>query len=403
MTVKRLFIVTGDHSGDIHAARVVNALRRIEPDMHIAAVGGNALKEAGAYLLQDQSQMGRIGIGGLLKGTPSHILLGRKIKDFMKTFNPDAVLLIDYGVFNLWLAKHLKRMGFKILYYIPPQVWASRKGRVAKIRANVDRVFCIFPFEEDLYRNYGIPVTYVGHPLIEELPPPTDRQTFCRENNLNPERKIIGLFPGSRRMEIDYLMEPLLQSLPLIARRYREQSGEEVQFVIAKADSLPQDYFAKKLEAASQGLKDISVEVLEKRNHGLLSVSDMIIAASGTVTLEAALFKTPMVIIYKGGWVAYQLFKKLCYLPCIGLPNILTSMTSPIVPELWQDDVTPEKIAHAAMPFLNVKSAEYTRALHGFDTIHEMLGGRNAAEQVASGIIQEILQTSVGAREEIRR
>ncbi len=388
---RRLFIITGDPSGDYHAANVVRALRALDDTVEVAAVGGNKLKEAGVALLEDQSQMGRVGLGSVW-GAPYHYFLGRKILKFLKNFQPSVVLLIDYGVFNLWMARQLKKLGIPVCYFIPPQVWASRRGRIKKIQQNVDHVFCIFPFEEPLYQKEGIPVTFVGHPLIGKLPPPAYRQAFCQKHGLDSDKPVIGLFPGSRKMEIDYLLEPLLASVPKI-----KALEPDTQFVLAKADALKQDYFQNRFKNASVGLEGVSVTVVENENHALLSVADAVIVASGTVTLEAALYETPMVLIYKGHPLIYQIAIRLCYLPCIGLPNILTDMQNPIVPELWQDAVHPERISQAIRPFLNRESPEYQRAMAGFQSIRQTLGSKNAPEAVAEALYQVIGKSAVMA------
>lgn len=379
MTEKRLFIVTGDPSGDFHAANVVRYLKEVAPDVDIAAVGGKQLQEAGAELLADQERMGRVGFGSVL-GAPYHYGLGRRILSFLETFRPTGILLIDYGVFNLWLAARIKKRfpDSPIYYFIPPQVWASRKGRIKKIKKSVDHVFCIFPFEEPLYQEHGIPVTFVGHPLVGQLPPPVSKEDFMGRHGLSPKKRLIGLFPGSRKMEIDYLLEPMLGAAYRLQREFFD-----LQFVLARASSLRDDYFQKRLEKARAPYKELNLAVVEGDNHALLSAAEFALAASGTVTLEAALYGTPVILMYAGHPVAYQIFRRACYLPCIGLPNILTDMKNPIVPELWQNDVNPETIVRTAKPFLEVTSAQTQHAMQGFRRIQASLGSENAPEAVA--------------------
>jgi lipid-A-disaccharide synthase len=380
----RLFIIAGDYSGDIHAAKVVQALREMQPNLEIAAVGGNHLQAANVELLSDQSKMGRVGFGGVM-GAPYHYFLGKRILKFLTQFRPDAVLLVDYGGFNLHMAAQLKKQGFKVFYFIPPQVWATRKGRIRKIKAYVDHVFCIFPFELALYQSYEIPVTYVGHPLIGQLPPPVERAAFCREHGLNPHWPILGLFPGSRKLEIDYLLKAMIGSLPLIA-----QQQPYVQFVLAKAGSLSDAYFYQRLEAALQSLPRHTrpaVKVVENQNHALLSVSDAVILASGTVTLEAALYGTPMTVIYKLQPVVFQVAMFLLALPYISLPNILANMKVPIVQELLQRAVTPRAICEAMIPLLDVTSPQVVRQKAGFKQIQQELSMGEAPVNVAKGIL----------------
>jgi len=380
----RLFILTGDYSGDMHAANVVKALRELQPDIELAAVGGKHLQETGVQLISDQSKMGRVGFGSVL-GAPYHYFLGRRILQFLEEFRPDAVLLIDYGVFNLYMAKQLKKRGIKVFYFIPPQVWATRKGRIRQIKAFVDHVFCIFPFEEKLYQSHGIPVTHVGHPLVGQLPLPANREEFCREHGLKQNVPIVGLFPGSRKMEIDYLLKPMIASLPTIQRE-----EPYAEFVVAKAGSLDDAFFLKRLNEALQSVPHYhrpKVTVVEHQNHALLSVADVVVLASGTVTLEAALYRTPMVIIYKLHPLVYELAIRLAYLPCIGLPNILTDMKHPVVTELLQDDANPQAIAQAVKPLFDATTPQWIRQKSGFDKIRRDMAVGDAPANVARALI----------------
>ncbi len=386
MAIKRLFIITGDHSGDIHGANVVRALLRMNPDLHVAAVGGQALREAGAYLLNDQEGMGRVGLGAVT-GAPYHIKLGQKILTFLKDFKPDGVLLIDYGGFNLWMAGRLKRRGHKVFYFIPPQVWASRRGRIQKIKATCHRVFCIFPFEEELYQGHGVPVTFVGHPLAGQLPPPASRAAFCATHGLDPERKILAVLPGSRKSELGFHMGPILEALP----RLRASMPQGIpQVAIAQAGSVSTELLQGYLKRYESVLQGIDLHCIQGDTHGLLSVADCALVKSGTATLEAALYQTPMVIVYKVQPLVFAVGKRLCYVPCLGLPNILTDMQNPPVPELLQTDMTPERIAEALLPLLDPASTESIRQRQAFQQIQQALGRANAPEKVASEILQAL-------------
>lgn len=384
MRANRLFLIAGDYSGDIHAGKVVRALRAEQPDILIEAVGGQQLKALDVPLLSDQSQMGLVGFGAVL-GAPYHYLLGERILKHLASFQPDAVLLIDYGGFNLYMAAKLKKRGYKVFYFIPPQVWATRKGRIKKIQAHVDHVFCIFPFEEALYQTHGVPVTYVGHPLIGELPAPLSRQTFCAEHGLKAEQPIVALMPGSRKLEIDYLLKSILGSVPLLFKQY-----PTAQFVLAQAGSLSDEYFQARLQAAWQSAGETGappISILKNQNHALLGVADLMIAASGTVTLEGALYDTPMVLMYRLHPLVHQIAIRLMQLPCMGLPNILTDMDNPIVPELWQDAANPKAIANAALPLFDAASSQTLKQRNGFEKIRQELNKGGAARNVAVGIL----------------
>ncbi len=392
MSGVRVFILTGDHSGDTHAGKVALALRALSPDIEIAGVGGERLQAAGATLLADQSKMNRIGFGALFSA-PYHWLLKRKILAFLKTFKPNAVLLIDYGMFNLVVAKALKTLKIQVYYFIPPQVWASRRGRLKKIKASVDHVFCIFPFEAELYQSENIPVTYVGHPLIGELSPPADRYDFCTGNRLDPQKPIVGIFAGSRTVEIDYLLPPIVDSLARIAR-----TVPGVQFVFARAASIPAEIFSQKLKNQLHALPvensprdaGYSVHVVSDQNHALMSVADALIAKSGTTTLEAALYNTPMIIIYKGSPILYQVAKRVIYLPFIGLPNILSGEKTALVPELLQHEANGRQIAETLTPLLNETSEDRARQKVGFAGLFAKLDAGNTAENVALALLKGI-------------
>lgn len=380
MSLKRLFVMTGDVSGDVHGAKVVRRLKEQVPGIEIQAVGGEALQSAGAEIFHDQKHLGAIGLG-VVSAIPSHYKLGKRILKHFKHWRPDAVVVIDYGIFHLWMAKQIRKLGIKVYYYIPPQVWASRRGRIKKIKKAIDHVFCIFPFEEPLYRSYGIPVTFVGHPLAEELPPGSDREAFCLEHGLDPERPIIGLFPGSRKMEIQYLLKPMMESLPLI----EQKSGQSYQYVLAMAPNMSEAYFNKYFEPVRSIAESRDFKIIRGQNHAILSLSHACLVASGTVTLEAALYSTPTVISYRGPWLAWQLFKVLMELEHIGLPNLLSGETDRVLPELWMYEVTPENYAKALLPYLE-DTPERRRAEAVFERIQNTLGSEPASQKVVNAL-----------------
>ncbi|MDX2084383.1 MAG: lipid-A-disaccharide synthase [Candidatus Melainabacteria bacterium] len=392
--MKRVFFITGDYSGDMHASAVVRALRQIDETMHIAGVGGETLASAGVYLIQPPMESASFSPAQYVGGLSRHYRLGKTILKFLSQFEPDAVVLVDYGGFNLWMARRLKQAGYRVFYYIPPQIWASRPWRIRSMLGAVERVFCIFPFEVELYRRHGIPVTYVGHPLVAQLPPPANREDFCRQYGLDAHRPIVGLFPGSRKLELNYLLAPMLAALPLIESAYRLQFGVSPQFAICPALSLSKDFFDQALAEAESSSGPLPSVTQIADNHALLSVSNVAIAASGTVTLEAALYKTPTVILYRMNPLMFAIAKPFILTAHIGLPNLLLGPQSAILPELLQEAVTPAKIAEAALPFLDPESAAHTQALAGFQTIAQLLGTDNAAAQVASGLVQALLNTS---------
>ena len=197
--MKKIFIVTGELSGDLHASKVVRELKQMIPDVEIVAVGGKNLQAEGVKLFSDHSKMGAIGFDAL-KAIASHINLGKRILDYLKNeYKPDLVLLIDYGGFNLRLAEVLHKNGIPVYYYISPQIWASRRGRINKIRKYVSKMMVILPFEEEIHKAAGVNAEYVGNPLISQLSPPADKEEFIKTNKLDPNKKIVGIFPGKQK------------------------------------------------------------------------------------------------------------------------------------------------------------------------------------------------------------
>ena len=329
--MKKLFIITGEYSGDIHASCVVRALRDINPDIEIEGIGADNMAQAGVKLFENHNKMSSVGLSPSI--IFNHILLGKRAVDYItKEYKPDAVLLIDYGGFNLRIAKYIKRAGIKTYYYIPPQVWASRKGRIKKIKANIDEVLCIFPFEKELYEQYGIKVHYCGHPLVSQLPEKADKSEFFSKHGFDINKKLVSVFPGSRVFELKYLMKIFVN-----AAKYLQKRHPDLQFCISHAPNLSDEVYNKYL-------KDTDFKVLKGENHALLSVSDALILASGTVALEAALYQTPMIIAYKGPYLFYLIYLLVRCIKRVSLPNIISNKL--IVPEIIENDVKVNKIAY---------------------------------------------------------
>jgi lipid-A-disaccharide synthase len=398
-TPLKILISTGDASGDTHALAVVEALLRQHPACEIKAIGNDRLASHPQVELiahHQQVGMGQVGLAGLFNSVPSHLRLAQKTITACEAWQPNLILLIDYGGYHLQLAKRLKKR-WQVAYYIPPQVWASRPKRIESIKQWLHHVFCIFPFEQALYEQAGIAVTYVGHPLMGQLPPPTSKFALCQQLGLDENRPVIGLFPGSRMAEIRYCLPIIFASVPQLTDRLAQLGLRPPQFVLAKASGLKTSVLETAIAQANDALNGVPVKVVEQQNHAILSGADLIIGASGTTTLEAALFKTPMVIAYKldalTAWVAKCIIK----VPYLGLPNLLVSPeTAPILPELLQDAFTPEAVVAASVALLDKTSATYAKAMAGFDTVAIVLQLDETktftpAERVAAGILTQTL------------
>ena len=329
--MKKLFIVTGEYSGDIHASHVVKALKTLNTDIEIEGVGGENLRNAGVKLFSDQKKMGAVGLTP--KIVLDHFTLGKRIVDYLvKEFKPDAVLLIDYGVFNLNISKFLKKAGIKVFYYIPPQVWASRKWRINTIKKNIDEVLCIFPFEKEMYESYGIKTHYCGHPLVSQLPEKADKDDFFEKHGLDKNKKLVSIFPGSRVFELKNLMSVFIKTAEELNKKH-----PDLQFCISHAPNLSDDVYDKYL-------KKTNFKVIKGENQALLSVSDALILASGTVALEAALYQTPMIIAYRGPYLFYLIYLIVRCIKRVSLPNIIADKS--IVPEILQSKVTVSNISY---------------------------------------------------------
>ena len=365
--MKKLFIVTGEYSGDIHASHVAKALFAQHTDIQIEGVGGENMQSVGVKLFSDHRKMGSVGLSPQI--IIDHILLGKRVVDYItKEFKPDAVLLIDYGGFNLRIAKFIKKAGIKVLYYIPPQVWASRKGRINKIKENVDEVLCIFPFEKNLYESYGIKTHYCGHPLVSQLPQKANKDEFFEKHGFDKTKKLVSIFPGSRVFELKYLMNIFIKCAKDLQNKH-----PELQFCISHAPNLSDEVYNK-------FLKETNFKVIKGENQALLSVSDALILASGTVALEACLYQTPMIIAYRGPWFFYFIYLLVRCIKKVSLPNIIADKI--IVPEIIQGQVCVNRISYEIEKLLYDK--EYRiKNITELGEVKAMLSDKISSQEVA--------------------
>lgn len=372
--MKKLFIITGEYSGDIHAANVVRELKALDCDLQIEGIGGINLEKEGVKLFATQEKMSAMGISP--KIIVDHFKLGKSVVDYLKNeYKPDLVLLIDYGAFNLSVAGFLHAAGIKIFYYIPPQVWASRKYRINLIKKFVDKVLCIFPFEKQLYAQYGIDTHYCGHPLVSQLPPAAGKREFFRNHGLDIEKKLVSVFPGSRKFELENLMGVFKETVKRLQHRH-----PDLQFCISQAPNLSDEIYNKYLG-------DCDIKVIKGENQALLSVSDALILASGTVALEACLYKTPMIIAYRGPWILYLGYLLLRCIKRVSLPNIIADKS--IVPEIIQKDVTPLNITYEIEELLYNQDRR-EKNIKEFGEVKELLSNKNSALEVAKVIDTEL-------------
>ncbi len=375
--MKKLFIITGELSGDRHAADVVRELKRIKSEIEIEAVGGQNLAQAGAKLYCDHSKMSAVGFN--FKIIYNHLMLGKKIAKYLKEeFKPDMVLMVDYGGFNLNLSKILSKYNIKIYYYIPPQIWASRKWRLNTVKKCISKVLTIFPFEKEMYEKIGVDVEFVGHPLLAEIPEKKDKTAFFEENNFDKSKKLVSIFPGSRVFEIKNLLELFLKSAKII-----KEKNPNIQYALAQAPNIKDELILPIIEKYS----DLNIKVLKNKNYELLAVSDALILASGTVALEAAIYNTPMIISYRGPWFLYFIYRLVRCIKRVCLPNII--MDEDIVPEILQGDAKASKIAEHIDKILN--DVEYrNKMINSLKNVKQKLTTECAYKKVAEIIANSI-------------
>ena len=375
--MKKLFVITGEYSGDRHAADVVSEIKKLSSDVQIEAVGGENLKKVGVKLFCDHSKMSAMGFN--LKIILNHINLGKKIAKYLKEeYKPDMVLLTDYGGFNLNLSKVLKKYGFKIYYYIPPQIWASRKWRLNTVKKCIDKVLTIFPFEKEMYESEGIDAEFVGHPLLEEMPAKFDRDKYFEEIGLDKNKKLVAVFPGSRVFEVKTLTEIFLESVKILKEKH-----SDIQFALCQAPSIKDSLLSTYIKKYN----DLNLKILKNKNYELLSTADALILASGTVALEAALYETPMIISYRGPWFLYMIYLLVRCIKKVSLPNIISN--ADIVPELIQLKARPDIVAS------NIEKILYDEKYRidmkkNLRIVKEKLTGSNASKNAANIILSNI-------------
>lgn len=363
-------IVAGEASGDIYGADLVTEALKLDPDLHFFGIGGARMREAGVETLVDSSVMAVVGLVEVVKHFDVISSAFKRLKQIILNDPPELLILIDYPGFNLRLAKVARKAGVKVLYYISPQIWAWRQGRVKKIARLVDHMAVILPFEAPFYQQAGVPVTFVGHPMLDLVTVTLDRSAAAASFGLDPARSIVGLFPGSRRNETERLLPVIIAAAGRLKERF-----PDIQFILPLASTLNSDDIVPLLSAAGLG-----VTITRDRIHDMIRACDAVISVSGTVTLEIALVGTPMVIIYKLAPLTYQLAKRLVKVPNIGLCNIVAGET--VVQELIQDQANPAAIADEIGRLLT-DQAYHATIVRKLGEVRAKLGQGGASAHVA--------------------
>lgn len=365
----KIAVIAGEASGDLHASEVLRELKKLTP-VEAFGIGGDLLEREGVEILHHAREMGIVGLFNVLRHLPMFRRVFNEMVERIARERPDVVFLIDYPDFNLRMAKKCKELGLRVVYYISPQLWAWRKGRVRHVEKYIDRMVVIFPFEEDFYRGHKVPVTYVGHPLIEQLShierPPRD-----------PNVLRIALLPGSRRMEVHSLLPPMLEAVEIL-RRHGGVDGRRVEASIIQAPTIARET----LETIVRE-KGSDVPIVPNDHGEAVAASDIALSSSGTATLESAVLGTPVVVMYRLSPATYFLAKKLVRLPHFSLVNIVAGRN--VVPELIQDDVNGLRIAHEVRKL--VQPDVYRDVTEALAEVRAKLGEPGTAARVAQEII----------------
>jgi len=372
---KNVVIVAGEASGDAHAARLVNELKKLDHSINFRGMGGDSLRAAGVDVFIDMAEIAVVGFVEVLKKYNLIKAELNKLKQNIAEQPPDLLILVDYQEFNQRLAAYAKSIGIKVLFYIGPQVWAWRPKRVYKMGRIVDHMAVIMPFEKVLYDDANVPVTFTGHPLTDEVVKDKTKQQ-AREQLQIADKTTVGLFPGSRSGEISNILPILLESAKLIREQQLHGYNAEVQFILPVANTIKADDLAP----FSSALEELSVITVKDRFYDVAQSCDVILTASGTSTLEIGLLEIPMVIVYKTSAITFFIGKNLVSLKHIGLVNIIPGKE--IVREFLQGNAKPPLIAEEALRLLN--DAKYYESMqHELSLIRQQLGDGNGSKNVA--------------------
>jgi lipid-A-disaccharide synthase len=370
-------ISCGEPSGDLYAGALAAEIRALDPAAAITGFGGDRLAAAGATLVENFSGLSVTGLLEVVRLLPRTYATYRRLLAEADAARPDVFVAIDFPDFNFALARAMKKRGVPVVYYISPQLWAWRAGRMKTMQRVVDRVLVIFPFEAQIYRDAGVPVEWVGHPLFDVQPERQPRETFLRGLGLDPARPVVALLPGSRTNELRAILPDLARAAALVAG---QSTG--VQFVVARAPHLRSDLFAP-LEALAAG--SAKVVTVEGRADDVLGAADLAIVASGTVTVQAALHECPMIVVYRLSPLTYRLGKPFVRVDTYAMANLVAGRR--VVPELIQDDFTPEAVAREAIRLLTDRAAA-DRMRSDLREVRTRLGDPGASRRAAQAVLE---------------
>jgi lipid-A-disaccharide synthase len=367
----------GEPSGDVYGGELLRHFRALVPGATVVGLGGDHVQAQGAQLIAHVRDLAVVGLLEVVRHLRRLRGIFRRVLEDVDRQRPDLAVLVDYPDFNMRLARQLKRRGIRVVYYISPQVWAWRRGRIGEIRETVARMLVIFPFEEDLYRKAGVPVTFVGHPLVDLVKRAPSRDSLLEGLGLSPAGPVISLLPGSRRQEVAHNLPPLVGAVAQMNRR-----RPDLRFLLAVAPALDRT-------AVRAPFGTLPVTAVQGQTHAALGAAELAIVASGTATVEAALLGTPMVVVYRVSPLTYALGRPFVRVPHFAMVNLIAERR--IVPELIQGDFTPEKVAREAVGFLD-DPGRLAGIRSELSFVRQRLGGPGASGRAAA-IVKENLRS----------
>lgn len=366
----RYYIIAGEASGDLHGSNLIRSLKKEDLNAQIRCWGGDLMEEAGGTLVKHYKEMAFMGFLEVVLNLNTIFKNIAYCKTDIANFNPDIIVFIDYSGFNLRIAKWAKENGYRTNYYISPQIWASREGRIEKIKRDIDAMYVILPFEKEFYEDkHNYPVNFVGHPLIDAINnrPEVDEATFRKTFEIDEHKPIIALLPGSRKQEVQKMLSIMLS----ISKDF-----PDYEFVIAGAPSLDTEFYHSFLIGHN-------VKMVKNKTYDLLSLATAALVTSGTATLETALFNVPQVVCYKANWISYQIAKRIITLKYISLVNLI--MNKMVVTELIQNDLNKKILTKELSAILSGTKRE--QILKDYMDLRQKLGGVGASKNAAKLIV----------------
>jgi lipid-A-disaccharide synthase len=370
----KLYFVAGERSGDLHGGNLINALSTRVPDLQCRGFGGDLMQQAGMEVVVHYREMAFMGFAEVLANLTTISKKLKQCKADILQFKPDAVVLIDYAGFNLRIAKFAKQQGITVYWYISPKVWAWNQGRAVKLKAVINRMFVILPFEKEFFKKYSWDVDYVGNPVLDAIKAHKTDDAFLQKNEFSADKPLVALLPGSRKQEVNLILPVMME----VVKR-----NPTTQFGVAVVDNLSAEYY--------QGLKNLSnVKLIANATYGLLSHAHAAVVTSGTATLETALFNVPQVVVYRASPVSYVIAKQLIRVPYISLVNLIAGKQ--VVKELIQDKANGKDVSDELNRI--VKDEQYRKnIIKGYQEINTLLDTGSASENTARLMVQ-YLQSS---------